>query len=229
MARVAHYVWRTPPPTSVDEQLVVYDDGTAWLVVRSPRVSSAAIGSYLCRPNDTERELLSSPGAQPVQIDLLATEQPFEALFPVLDRVCAEAMEHPQAVATFHGHIVDNPASNRPSVALLAVGSGVRAVQFELNPASCSVHFSRGGQPLAWREFPELQAGFVTTSAKGLGGVHRVAIIEPEAFGAISFTADVPEGADHVAVEVRGWLSAALPDEETPEPFAVRTDTTPIQ
>ena len=37
MPEVARIRWQSPPPTSVDEELVVYDDGAAFLVVRSAR------------------------------------------------------------------------------------------------------------------------------------------------------------------------------------------------
>ena len=46
MAEIARIRWQSPPPTSVDEELVVYDDATALLVVRTSRDGSPVIGTW---------------------------------------------------------------------------------------------------------------------------------------------------------------------------------------
>jgi len=108
------------------------------------------------------------------------------------------------------------------------VAAGERAVEFELGPSAGAVHFSANGQPVSWSEFPELRIGFVTAAAKGLGGLRSAAVVGPGAYGAITIPVVVPEGADGVSVQVAGWLRAALPDDEMPQPFEVRTDRAPL-
>lgn len=229
MERLAEFTWRTPAPTSINEQLVVYDDGTAWLVVRTPRSAVPTIGSYSCRPGQEDLEQIVAAGPGPHVIDILASEQPLAGLLPVLDRVCGEARETPVAIATFHGRCVGTLAEGEADVGLLVVAGGERAVEFELNPDWCGVHYHASGATVAWYELPKLETGFVTQDAKGLGGLKRIAVVEPAAFGAISFRARVPEDADSLVVQVGGWLSQALPHDDTPERFEIRTDATPLE
>jgi hypothetical protein len=222
VARVVEFVWRTPPPTSVDEQLVIYDDGTACLVVRKPRTPSPSIGSYICSPDAAELELVGSFGPGTITIDLLHPpgDQRLVAAWPTLERLHDDALEHPEAIATFHAGA---PATAAAPLSLLVVAAGQRPVQFELNPASSALHFSQDGQPIAWREFPEIHTGFITPNIVGLGGLRSPAVVEPGAYGAIALDVRPPDGADTVSIQVAGWLRAALPDEEFPRPFEVRT------
>jgi hypothetical protein len=97
-----------------------------------------------------------------------------------------------------------------------------------LEPSKCTVHFSQGGQPIAWFAMPELGSGFVTPDAEGLGGLRRRAKVKPGAYGATAFDIPAPGNATAVSIEVAGWLSEALPDERSPAPFAVRTEDAPI-
>lgn len=226
--RLADISWRTPPPTSVDEQLVLYDEGLACLVVRGPRDAGPAIGTYACRPGEADARELAASGPGPRVISLTAHEQPMESLFPVLDRVRELATETPEAIAIFHGRAVGRQDDGSFTLALLAVAAGTRPVEFELDPERCNVHFLAGDQAINWRPLPELQTGFINADAKGLGGLSRPAVIAPAAYGAISFAIETPEGADTLSIQVAGWLRAALPDEATPEPFEVRTEPAPL-
>ena len=183
MLRIAEFHWLVSPPGAVDEQLVVYDDGTAWLVVRRPRVPSPTVGSYRCRPPQGDLDALAARGPGPFTIDLLAPDQPLRALFPVLERVRALAAASPHATATFHSRAI--PAE--PNFALMVVAAGERAVEFELEPSRCTVHFYASGQTVGWQPFPPLAAGFIGPDATGLGGLHRRAIVDPGAYGAIAF------------------------------------------
>ena len=60
--RIADVSWRSRFPPGIDEQLVVYDDGTAWLVARHGRENAAAIGSYASRPVDADLSAPDDPG-----------------------------------------------------------------------------------------------------------------------------------------------------------------------
>jgi hypothetical protein len=113
-------------------------------------------------------------------------------------------------------------------MALAVTGGGTKAVQFELEPAKCAVHFTAGGQPVASFPLPELGSGFVTPDAEGFGGLRRRAEVPPGEFGATAFDVPAPGTATAVAIEVAGWLAEAFPDERSPAPFAVRTADTPI-
>ena len=72
MKRVATVEWHSPPPTSVDERLAIFDDGSAWLVVRRPRALSGPIGSFVTRPVDADVQLLTAAGPGPVVLELLS-------------------------------------------------------------------------------------------------------------------------------------------------------------
>ena len=219
-ARLATFEWHTPPPTSVDEVLAIYDDDEAMLVVRRPRTDSATIGSYAIHVSAEDRLALAAAGPGPHAFDLLAppTDSGMAELMAAADRVASKALATPLAVVTFHAHSPGPNASGGLGVTLLAVGAGTQAVEFELDPARCSVQFfAADGQPVSWQDLPALPTGFVTPDATGLGGVRRMAVIAPSAYGAIAFVATPPRGAARVAVLVAGRLSRAFPDESAPE------------
>jgi hypothetical protein len=230
VSRVATFHWRTPAPTSVDEELAVYDDGHALLAVRSSRRLLPAIGSYTCTPDGEDLHLLTAAGPGPIEFDLLMPPAGPEmaALMSAADRVAATGEAAPEAVATFHVRTLGSPADGMLTVSLLVVGSGARAVEFELDPAASSVVFRASGQPVGWVDVPELAIGFVTPDAEGLGGIHRRAIVEPGAYGAIVFDVPLPAGSGAVSVRVAGWLAEALPDHPMPERFAAATAEVPI-
>lgn len=230
MKRLATFAWHSPPPTSIDECLAVYDDGSAWLVVRRPRALTGAIGSFVMRPGDDDLRALTSSGPGPVVFQVLSQPGDTAAadLLATADRVASAARTKPRAIATFYAGPLAPVAAGRLSMALLVVGGGRKAVQFELEPSKCTVHFSAGGQPIAWFAMPELGSGFVTPDAEGLGGLRRRAKVRPGAYGATAFDSPAPGDATAVSIEVSGWLAEGLPDEPSPEPFAVRTEEAPI-
>jgi hypothetical protein len=225
MRRLASVEWHTPPPTSVDEQLVAYDDGSALLVVRRPRARVATSGTYAGRPSAEDLRALAAAGPGPIVIDLLVAppDPATAAVMAVADRVAAGSLPTPRAVATFHVRPLAPPSGGVLAISLLVVADGVTAVEFELDTAASAVHFTSGGQPVAWHPLPDLSTGFVTPDAEGLGGVRRRAHVEPGAFGAIAFDVPVPAAGTAVSVQVAGWLHGSLPDEPTPGRFEVRT------
>lgn len=219
MIRIATYRWCTPAPTSVDEELALFDDGAAWLVVRRPRQPSPAIGTFVAdhAAAGPDVAVLAAAGPAPIEFDLL--EIPADAsLMAAADRVAGAARSSPRAVAQFlaapqgGGHL-----------SLVVVGKGTEPVQFSLDPAGCSVHFTDQGQPTGWREFPPLSMGFMTPDAGLLGGLGAPARVPPAAVGAIALDVAAPEGASAVYVQVAGWLSPALSDDDRPARFQVRT------
>jgi hypothetical protein len=230
VTRLATVRWFTPPPTGVDEELAIYDDGVALLAVRVPRALGPSIGTYRCPAQHDDAAALSAAGSDPIMIDLLAPRQDGVpgALASRADRLAASALENPLAVATFHAGAVRSGADRRLSLAVYVVASGERAVEFELDPSASSVQFSDAGQPLGWLPLTDLATGFVTADAVGLGGLRRRAIVEPGAYGSVAFEAEAPEMATSVGVRVCGWLSEALPDDQQPARFEARTAESPI-
>lgn len=225
MARVASFAWRTPPPTSVDEELVVFDDGSAQLVVRRPRSPSAAIGTWESRPDAAELRSLAAAGPGPVVFELLSPPVGDEAakLMELADRVAATARLTPLAVAEFFARPMPSGDPALFPTALQVLASGTQAVEFELDPRVLAIHFEQSGHTVAWRPLPEPAVGFMTPDAEGLGGLRSAARVEPGRYGAILFTTEPVAGATSVLLQVGGWLRNALPDEPMPAPFEVRT------
>jgi hypothetical protein len=226
--RAATFAWQTPAPTSVDEELAIFDDGSAWLVIRGPRTATPAIGTYRCLPAKADHRALGAAGPGTVQFDLLHPASGADAkLLAIADRVAAAAREAPDAVAMFYVR-GSGSASGPLAVSLQVVASGTRPVEFRLDPAASSVLFGRGGQTLSWSDLPRLASGFVTADAVELGGVRRTARIKPGDYAAIAFDLPAPAGASVVSVRVAGLLSSVLPDEKLPQPYSLMTDEAPL-
>lgn len=230
MARLATVRWRTPAPTSVDEDLAVYDDGTAWLVVRRAAGDRTAVGTFRTEVSDEERSALAGAGS--VEIDLLHPAEGAAAQAAALaGRIAQRARTAPHAVARFYGRTVPGPAGPAGSavtVALAVVGEGGAPVVFELDPAAVTVHFGAGGAIQAWAGVTGLATGFVTPDAQGLGGLHGRATVAPGQVGALMVPASPPAGATEVTVQLGGWLVEALPDEPERQRFEARTTAAPL-
>jgi hypothetical protein len=228
MARLATYHWTSPPPTSVDEVLVI-DEGATRLVIRRPRRVSATVGSYVGRPTTDDRAALAAAGPGPItfQAHLPGAEAALAGLRQVAERVAGQCLATPRATVTF-ATAVTASANGRLSVTLLAGAEGSVPVEFELRPEGSTVHLSGHEGELTWLPMPPPATGFVTADAEGLGGLGvRARMRAGEPAGIALELPDVP-GATTVAIEVAGWLSEALPDEREPTPFAVRTPEAPI-
>jgi hypothetical protein len=230
MRRITSFRWQTPAPTSVDEELVLFDDGTTWLVVRGPRREDATIGSFVDRPTDDESGQLTAAGVGPHTVDLRTPLDPARAdLLALAQGVADGCRASPRAIVTFHAHLPAIEADGSPSITLLAIAGGTDPVEFELDPGPSSIHYlDSSGQPMSWQVLPTPQTGFVTPDAEGLGGLHRAALMRPGAYGAITFPSARPEGAASAAILVAGWLRDALPDAPNPERFQVRTALAPV-
>lgn len=231
MTRLATITWRSGPPAAIDEELALFDDGVAWLVLRTPRRAAGMVGTFATRPGPADLEALGGAGPGPHAFDLAGGPQDAAtaALRAVADRVAAAALGTPRAAARFEAGTLGPVAGGRLSMAILVTGAGTRAVRFELDPARCTVHFaSADRQPVAWFPLPELGSGFVTPDAEGLGGLRRRARVRPGGLGATAFEIAAPGAAATVAIEVAGRLEEGPPDERAPRPFSVRTAPAPI-
>jgi len=223
--RRATFRWQTPPPTSIDEELALYDDGSAWLVVRRPRAGTPTIGTYSVRPSGEQFAALAAAGGQGVTFDLLGPMDDSAAdLMAKADEVADAARQQPLATASFYSPALGPSVDGELSLALQVVGAGERPVQFDIDPLACAVLFSNFGEPVGWREFPDLETGFITPDAEGLGGLGRRAEVPPAGYGAILVKVPVPTPITGVAMQVAGLLYEALPDNVLGQPFEVRTD-----
>jgi hypothetical protein len=227
--RVATFMFSSPPPARVDEQLALYDDNTVRLVVRRPAGSLPTIGTYSYTPDRADFAELAKKGAEPVTLDLLGPVPDAERdLVALASRIADEARQHAEATASFYGRPFGSPTDGLLSISLAVVAAGRRAVEFDLAPKSCAVLFSNAGQPAGWFEFPKLQLGFVTPDAEDLGGLLRAAKIKPGDWGAVLVKVPTPAAMTAVSVQVAGRLYRALPDEEEPRPYELRTEAMDI-
>jgi len=225
MKRVATFYWEAAAPVPVNEELALYDDGWARLVVRSPLDGKPTIGTYAFKPAKEDFDVLAKAGADDVSFDALGPiSDAMRGLQDQARRVAVEALDNPEATASFYGPPLGPSNSGELTVVLQVVGAGKRAVQFDIDPLECAVLFSNFGEPVGWREFPELATGFVTPDAEGLGGLSRRAEVKPKAYGALVVKTLLPTPVTGVAIQVAGHLYEALPDEKGGAPFAIRTD-----
>jgi hypothetical protein len=225
MRRVATFYWEAAAPVPVNEQLALYDDGSARLVVRSPIDSKPTIGTYTYKPAKSDFEELAKAGKDDVSFDALGPiSDDLQELQTLASRVAFEARDNPEATASFYGPPLGPSSQGELSVVLQVVGAGKRAVQFDIDPLECAVLFSNFGEPVGWREFPDLATGFVTPDAEGLGGLGRRAEVKPKEYGALVVKTLLPTPVTGVAVQVAGYLYEALPDDKGAAPFTIRTD-----
>lgn len=229
MERIASFTWTARSPVVVDEELVVYDDGHAWLAVRAPVEQRGPIGSFVCDLSDEDLQVLAPYDGQSLQF-VAGDADPSDAeARRIAEQLAARCRETPDSLATFHVLPSGSPKDGRLSLALVAIGGGARPAEFELEHSRSSVHFHSGRSEVGWRECPAFPTGFVTAEAVGLGGVGRVAEIPPGSHGVIAFAVDAVPNATNVSMRVSGWLRSALPDEPEPARFSTFTDARNIE
>lgn len=228
MARQATFVWTSPPPTSVDEVLVI-DGQEARLVVRRPRRAGATVGSYVTRPSAEDLATLVAAGPGPVTFRVYPpdADTALVAVREVAERIVAACLERPRAAVTFMA-TVTHAGEGSLSVGLVAGAEGTVPMSFQIDPGASVVHLSGDQGELTWHAMPTPDTGFVTAAAEGIGGLGvRARLSSGDPAGVAFEVPDVP-GATTLAIEVAGTLSDALPDEPQPAPFAVRTAEAPI-
>ncbi len=225
MATLVTVRWRTPPPSSVDERLIVGDDGQARLEVLRPRTLGDAVGSYQGTVEEADVRELTAAGGE-VNVDVVVQDPRLVAVAIAADRVAQRLLSSPLAVAQFFARPIGAVPPLPQTLALGVIGLGSEPVEFQLDLAQCEIHFSAGVEPVSSTPFPELPMGFMTPEAEGLGGVRQRASVAPEVLGAISMPLVVPEGANQLSVQVVGsWF---LPGEATPDEFEAHTAPQPL-
>lgn len=225
MAVLVTVRWRTPPPSAVDERLVVTDDGRGRLEVIRPRVSPALIGTFAGPVEPAEVAALTASGPE-VELDLTVADSGVAAVGVAAAQVADRLRETPLAAASFFAHPYGEPPAGRVLLALGVVGRGTHPVEFELVPEECAVHFLAAGASVSWAPLPHLPMGFMTPDADGLGGVRGRAEVAPDILGAISVELALPDGADQVLAQLAGRLH--LPGGTAPADFAARTEPAAI-
>ena len=220
MAALVTVRWRTPPPSSIDERLVVTDDGHARLEVLKPRSLGDTVGTYEGPVEETDVGELTAAGPE-VELNDAVQDPRLAVVAAAADRVVKRLLDTPLAVAQFFA--AGRGGSAAPGDACpRRLGGGSQPVEFELNLAECVVHFSSRESPVSSTPLPELSMEFVMPDAEGLGGLRQRAIA-PGIVGTVSVPLVVPDDADELSVQVVGrWI---LPDEQRAEEFEVRTES----
>lgn len=222
MAALVTVRWRTPPPSSIDERLVVTDDGHARLEVLKPRSLGDTVGTYEGAIEETEVRELIAAGPE-VELDGAVQDPRLAAVAAAADRLAQRLLASPRAVAQFFARPVGAVPPLPETLALGVLGTGSEPVEFELNLAECTVHFSSSETQVSSTPLPELSMEFLSPDAEGLGGVRQGATIAPGIVGTVSVPLVVPDGADELSVHVVGrWF---LPDDHGAEDFEARTES----
>lgn len=221
MAAIARIRWTAPGPRRVDEELLLYADGTAWLVVRSSRDGSPSVGTWSTTASSSQiASLRGTERTVDERTGVLA-----DAALRAAADLSTAARANPVATLTFYASASPGARGSGQGVALLAVGGGIGAAHVELDPDGVVVHVQdEGGVEVTWRPAARLAAGFVSPEPVGLGGVGRPAQIQPGSYGAIAL--ELPAGplpGSAVAVSVTGTLVDATPEAGVGGPFSVRT------
>ncbi len=220
MAPLVIVRWRTPPPSSINERLIVGDDGRARLEVLRPRTFGDAVGSYEGAVEEAEVSDLITAGRE-VELDVVMQDPRLGAVAVAADRVAQRLLASPLAVAQFFARSVGDASPGSATLALGVLGRGSQSAEFQLDLAKCAIRFNFGATQVSSIPLPELPMGFMTPDAEGLGGVRQRATVAPGVLGAISMPVAVPDGADLLSVQVIGsWF---LPGAGTPEDFEAHT------
>lgn len=229
MGRLGTFVWTSPPPTAVDEVLILEED-LARLVVRRPRRVTSTVGSYLGNPSKGDRATLLAAGPGPVTFELWPprTDPAVLTLMAVADRVAQACLDEPRSTVTFAVGVTDVGSDATLGIALMATAVGRDAVVFDIDPDTSVVHLLGSDGALTWAPMPRPATGFVTLDAVGIGGLGAAARLAPGISVATTLRVPLVPGATGVAIEVAGWLSEGLPDEPEPVRFAVRTPEAPV-
>jgi hypothetical protein len=229
--------WSSDSPVPVDEQLVVNPDGSITLITLAPydrfvvhasslvgELISATVGVYqltISQVPDTLQKQFSKvpPGRYEFHL-----ESDLDVVQSTAFELALVAKAHPAATVTFSTFCTGVEPDGSAGLVLVAVGGGSRPLRFQVSPTDCTVHFyDDSGQALSWAEIGEFPSGFVTPDADGLGGVGRLATIEPGRYGAIAFSEDAPPGTVAVGIRVCGFIVESLPDRPDPVQFQVQT------
>lgn len=226
---LAKFAWRSPPPSSIDERLVLADDA-AWLVVCSPIRDDGMVGTFRAEIPAADRDALAAAGPDEHAFDILspAGGAPDAELRNTAQRAADLVHAQPLAVAQFGAAGIVR-AGAPPIVSLTVTGFGTEAVAFHLDPGRLTVQFATDDQSIGWQPVPAPGMGFMTPDADLLGGVGLGASVPPDEFGAIALAVALPPTATRLLVEVTGMLHLAVAGERADRPFRVRTPWGPVR
>lgn len=214
MTRVARVRWASPEPTAVDEELIVSDDGSAMLVVRTSRRGDPVVGTWRTTVAPPDLEALAGVD---LVVDLLHPVD--DEAVTVANRVAA-GTDEPVAILAFAANALPDGR-----VVLVAAGDGAAPAQVELDPDSVVVHLEQAdGTEVAWQPTEPLITGFASPGAENLGGVRMPTMIPAGQYGGIvvATPSDANTPATHVAISLAGWLRDESPDADR-RAFRVRT------
>ena len=216
MATLVIVRWRTPPPSSINERLIIGDDGRARLEVLRPR----PLGT-LGRTRVQSRKLryATDLGGPRGRVDVVAQDPRLGTMTVAADRVGQRLLASPLAVAQFFARSVGgaSPARPRWRLGCLAAAPSRRSsssilpsAQFGSTPARHKCHQLRCRAPDGVHDpTPRPRR---RTPARDRGA---------RRLGAISMPVAVPDGADLLSVQVIGsWF---LPGAGIPEVFEAHT------
>ena len=196
--------WHTPPPTSIDERLVVGPDGRGRLFVFRPRLQRDRVGTYEDLVPTADLAALAAGGPS-VDLDLVVPDPAVAAIGVVADRVAAAVRETPLAGARFAVHPLGALTGGTFDLALLVTGEGERPVEFEVLVEHCAVHWGDGTREVGWQPMPAQPIGFMTPDAEGLGGIRVFMIVcscnvltDHDVRAAVTATEDLPRSAKQV-------------------------------
>ena len=126
--------WRTLPPSSIDERLVVTDDGRARLEVLKPRSLGDAVGTYEGAVEEAEVRELIAAGPE-IELDGAVQDPRLASVAAAADRLARRLLGSPRAVAQFFARPVGAVPPLPETLALGVLGTGSEPVEFELNLA----------------------------------------------------------------------------------------------
>src|SRR5215204_1850033 len=92
--------WITPPPSAIDERLLVYADGQARLEVARPRVGRDLVGAFVGPVTAAEVDALTSAGPE-VTMDVTVNDPGVAAVGVVAAQVADRLRANPLAAAAF--------------------------------------------------------------------------------------------------------------------------------
>ena len=104
--------WVTPPPSAIDERLVVTADGQARLEVARPRVGRDLVGAFAGPVSAAEVEALTSAGPE-VSLDVTVNDSAVAAVGVVAAQVADRLRETPLAAAAFFARPYGDPPPGR--------------------------------------------------------------------------------------------------------------------
>src|SRR4029453_19426237 len=129
-----------PAPSSIDERLIVSDDGHARLDVLRPRSVGDTVGTYEGEVDEAEVRELAAAGPD-VEVDVGVQDPRLAAVGIVAGQVAQRLLASPLAVAQFFARPVGAVPPLPPTLAPCVLGGGSQPVGVQLHLSECGMHF----------------------------------------------------------------------------------------